>query len=327
MLSNRLTINSIKLMALLGIITLSVSCSDLFEFELPDSNSQVDTELPDAQFEFAQDKEVFNLFSFKNNSSESLRYLWDFGTGETSSEENPNYVFQDGVGTYTVTLTASDLNGASSTLSRDVVVEELPDDLVPDPIIINEDFDELPKSSGSDCACSGWINKSIGEQGETSSGNDNSVVKFDNLEPDHIYQEFAVVPNADYRFEMPVEFKNFVDGGQTPSMLEIRILAGTGYVDGYTPTYYTETVEFPQDGYGYTTVAQFEDPANNLHVEVLDNPGMTGYISYDFQFNVGANTSIALFVRGIGGPAGGDYDYNSGDEEIRAEFVRITAIN
>ena len=112
------------------------------------------------------------------------------------------------------------------------------------------------------------------------------------------------------------------------SMLELRILAGTGYITGYSPTYYETATEFPSSGYGYTTVAQVEDAANNLLDDAtITNPSDDDYFSHTYTFNAGANDSVALFIRGLGGDTTGDYGYNSGDEEIRADSVTITAIN
>ena len=70
-----------------------------------------------------------------------------------------------------------------------------------------------------------------------------------------------------------------------------------------------------------------EDAANNLTVEVIPNPGNDDYNTYLYSFNAGANDSVALFMRGIGGASGGNYGYNSGNEEIRAAYVAVTAIN
>ena len=203
---------------------------------------------------------------------------------------------------------------------------------VPDPVLLNPEFVRSPKSSGSDCTCSGWINKSVGEQGESSSGNGSDVLKFDNAEPDHVYQEFEVVPNADYRIEIPVLFQSD-QAGDLPSQLEIRILAGEGYVDGYTPIYYTETTEIPQDGFGYTSVPQIEVPENNLMVELISNPNDSEYRTFTFFFNSGSNDSVALYIRGVGNSGPEDpadfalYGFSSGDEEIRADSVTITAVN
>ena len=209
------------------------------------------------------------------------------------------------------------------------VVEETPAAVVvaADPVLVNAGFDKLAKSSGSDCACAGWINNSVGDDGESSTGNGSDVLKFDNLEPDAIYQEFEVTANGEYQIDILAAFKSS-EGGSYPSELEVRVLTGAGYDAGYTPTYYTATVEMPRDNLGYSSIAQVETAENNLLTQVISNPGNTDYNAYTYTFNVGDNTSVALFIRGVGGPAtggaGNERGYNSGDEEIRVDSVTIT---
>jgi hypothetical protein len=207
------------------------------------------------------------------------------------------------------------------------VVEEAPAVVSEDPVLVNAGFAKLAKSSGSDCACAGWINEGIGDIGETSTGNGSDVLKFDNLEPDAIYQEFAVTANGQYQIDILAAFKSS-EGGSFPSALEVRVLTGAGYDAGYTPTYYTDTAIMPRDNLGYSSIAQVETAENNVLTEVISNPGNTSYNAYTYSFNVGDNTSVALFVRGIGGPAtggaGSERGYNSGDEEIRVDSVTIT---
>ncbi len=315
----------ILVVAILAIFTAFISCEN--EYELPEEGSIADLTPPSASFIFVGGEliEDFTQVQFTNFSTGATSYNWDFGDGTSTTDFEPTHVYP-GEGTYTVTLDISDDLGAESSFSQtfDLIMPEEPD--VPNPVLINADFDKIPKSSGSDCSCSGWINKDIGEQGESSSGNGGSdnVVKFDNAEPDHVYQEFAVVPNADYAIQMPVGFQS-LQGGMAPSSLEIRVLAGSGYIDGYTPIYYQEAVDMPQEDWGYTTVEQVENPDNNLLVDVIDNPGTTDYLTYSFTFNSGNNDSVALFIRGIGGANTGEFGYNSGDEEIRADFVSIIA--
>lgn len=309
-----------------------ISCD--YEFDLPEEGSIADATPPAAAFTYSQGAgldDAWKMYTFANQSVSATTYFWDFGDGNTSTDVDGMNTYP-GEGTWTVTLTASDALGQTSTFSEEVTVVEPEEPDVPDPVLVNGDFDKLPKSSGSDCSCSGWINKDIADQGESSSGNggSNNVVKFDNNEPDGVYQEFEVVPNADYTIEIVTQFKPLA-GGSYPSELELRVLAGSGYVSGYTPVYYTDTAVMPQEDWGYTTVAQVEDAANNLLVEVQANPGDDGYLTYYYTFNAGANDSVALFIRGIGGPAtggaGSDLGYNSGDEEIRADSIIITAIN
>jgi len=52
-------------------------------------------------------------------------YLWDFGDGETSTEEEPIHYY-DAPGTYTVTLISYSANGCTDTLQQDVYIGELP---------------------------------------------------------------------------------------------------------------------------------------------------------------------------------------------------------
>ncbi len=318
--------------AILSIIAVFAfnSCEDFEKFEPLDANSIADETPPLASFTATQGAgpdEEWKNYTFGNGSTSATSYSWDFGNGSTSTDVDSATTYP-GEGTFVVTLVAKDNLGVSSTFSETIEVIEPDEPLVPDPVLINFDFDKLPKSSGSDCSCAGWINKDIGEQGESSSGNGgtDNVVKFDNNEPDHVYQEFAVTPNADYTIAIVTSFKS-PTGGPFPSMLELRVLTGSGYAAGYTPTYYTDTADFPQEDWGYTTISQVEDATNNLLVEVQDNPSDDGYFTKTYTFNAGANDSVALFIRGIGGDSIGDFLYTGGDEEIRADSVIITAVN
>ncbi|WP_299118848.1 PKD domain-containing protein [uncultured Winogradskyella sp.] len=319
-----------KMIAVLLIFT--VSCDDLEKYQLPEANSIPDETPPVASFSAIQGEgfefEEWTLYQFTNGSTSATMYSWNFGDGNTSTDFEPTNMFP-GEGTYTVSLTATDNLGVSSTSTQEVVVVEPEAPAVPDPVIVNGEFVKLPKSSGSDCACSGWINRDLGEQGESSTASGLDVVKFDNNEPDHIYQEFEVVPNADYLVETSI--RHSTTDGTMPSSLEIRVLAGSGYEAGYTPVYYTDTAVMPQGnsstGYwGYRSIAQVENADNNLKIQVLDNPGNDDYNNVVFSFNSGANDSVVLFMRGIGGDSSGNYGYNSGNEEIRSAYVIITAV-
>ncbi len=318
-----------KVIALLCIFTLS-SCD--FEYDIAESNSIPDLTPPSAAFTATQGEgaggDEWKTYSFGNASSSATSYLWDFGDGNTSTDFEPSNTYP-GEGTYTVTLTAKDNLGVASTSSEVLEVLEPLVVVIPDPILINSVFDKLEKNNGtsSDCTCSGWDNDDIGEQGESSSGNGSDVLKFDNNEPDHIYQEFEVTPNANYTIEIITSFKGLENN--TPaqdSKLELRILAGAGYTSGYTPVYYATATEYPKTGFGYSTPSQALDDNNSLLTKELPNPNDTSYITNTYSFNAGNNTSVALFMRGIGGDSSvGSYGYTSGDEEIRLDSVTITA--
>jgi hypothetical protein len=300
------------------------SCEDN---DLPETGSIADATPPSALFSATQGEGLdpaWKVYSFSNQSASATSYSWNFGDGNTSTDFEPSNTYP-GEGTFTITLTAKDNLGVESTYTETIEIVMPIVAPISDPVLVNAEFVKLPKSSGSDCTCSGWINKSLGDQGESSTGNGSDVLKFDNNEPDHIYQEFEVAANADYTITIITQFKPSA-GGSYPAELELRVLGGSGYISGYSPTYYADTVDFPQDGYGYTSVSQVEDVDNNLLVEVRSNPADDSYLTTTYTFNAGNNSSVALFIRGIGGDSSvGSFGYTSGDEEIRLDSVTITA--
>jgi PGF-CTERM protein len=60
-------------------------------------------------------KEVYFQASATDANGDSLTYLWDFGDGTPSStQENPSHIYTE-AGTYTVTLTVTDVRGDAIT--------------------------------------------------------------------------------------------------------------------------------------------------------------------------------------------------------------------
>ncbi|MCB0643817.1 MAG: PKD domain-containing protein, partial [Phaeodactylibacter sp.] len=73
---------------------------------------------PDATFEYVQ---AGATFEFTDLTSDAVSWLWDFGDGNTSTEENPVHTYaQDG--TYTVTLTVENAE-CSASITEEVVIE------------------------------------------------------------------------------------------------------------------------------------------------------------------------------------------------------------
>ena len=77
---------------------------------------------PSAGFDIAQSEENFLEYTFTNTSSESTGLLWDFGDGNTSTEENPTHVYADAA-EYTVTLEVTGESGLTGTLERGIDIQ------------------------------------------------------------------------------------------------------------------------------------------------------------------------------------------------------------
>ncbi len=76
------------------------------------------TEAPDASFEYTDSELDIDLFDTSNNGVDE--WFWDFGDGNTSTEQNPSYTFATD-GTYTVCLTVTNAIG-SDTVCEDIAV-------------------------------------------------------------------------------------------------------------------------------------------------------------------------------------------------------------
>lgn len=68
--------------------------------------------------------------TFTNTSANATSYLWDFGDGNTSTENNPEYTYSE-PGTYTVTLTAEYIACTDET-SQDITVNVVGTDEISD---------------------------------------------------------------------------------------------------------------------------------------------------------------------------------------------------
>lgn len=191
------------------------------------------------------------------------------------------------------------------------------------PVVHNATFTKIAKSSGSDCACSGWINKDIADQAESSTKDSNDVVKFDNIESDGIYQEVAVVANSSYTLDLEYWFS---EETTTTQHIEVLILKGSSYKSGYTPAY-DIPANAAQSGFGYETVADVNNTANHVARTLITPPGNTSKNSMtQLTFSTGSETSIAIFIRAVGpydanshGDSGKDKGWMNGDAEVRVD--------
>ncbi len=90
---------------------------NLVSYDDPNDEPGLGAALPVAGFTLSVDQ---STASFENTSTNADSYLWDFGDGNTSTEENPTHTYS-GDGCYTVTLTATN-SEASSVASSTIII-------------------------------------------------------------------------------------------------------------------------------------------------------------------------------------------------------------
>jgi len=77
---------------------------------------------PSAGFDVAQSATNFLEYTFTNTSTDGETYAWDFGDGNTSTDESPTHVYAT-PDVYTVTLEVTNAAGLSATLEKPVDIQ------------------------------------------------------------------------------------------------------------------------------------------------------------------------------------------------------------
>lgn len=273
---HKLNIFSRAQLLLLILVTagIVVSCvgDELFRDDLPESNSKTDTVFPEANFSYASSSDDFRTINFTNISSEALSFAWDFGNGNTSTEEDPSFTFEDGEGTYPVTLTATDGNGVTGTTTIDVIVVEGPFQ----PIILEPGFedDTLPEGGGD--GRDSWRNNDLGGviqiTGSPVTFGDQGA-KLPTPAGDRIgYQEITVDPDMNY----DLSFWYTMLAGSSDARLIVSVLGVT------------------QNGGTFTTLQEVAD-GTIASVTVTNDDEPDVYVQQKLSFNSGENNTIAIF--------------------------------
>ena len=100
------------------IVTLGSCYDDGFEEFVPPSGN-VNNIQPNTLFTTSTDADNSLTIIFRSFSTDAVSYLWDFGDGNTSTEENPDHTYDAG-GLYTVQLTTVSSDGLEATATDDV---------------------------------------------------------------------------------------------------------------------------------------------------------------------------------------------------------------
>ena len=274
-------------------ITFFVGCEKSFEFKLPDSNSKVDTVLPTADFGYIPDADDFTKILFSDLSFESTRYLWDFGGGNTSTEKDPVFTFA-GEGTYPVTLTVSDENGASDAVRIDVIVVDIFVAIQPD--IINGDFSDGQsdwKFSDFSGGTTSPFNSSSDGSNLNYDGSDNgsktagakwtmstSAGAYVSSNTRYAYQAIVVSPNTDYVLEYEYAIKD--DGTQAPG--DNRIVGGI--LDGH---FNDGADAIASDAAGGSLASFIGD----------EDLGKGNFTTVELEFTANASGEVAILIYGV----------------------------
>lgn len=281
-----------KLFLCLSVAMFFNSCGDAFKFDLPEAGSKIDTVLPTADFSYIPDGDDFKKVLFTNLSFESTKYQWDFGGGATSAEVDPTHTFS-GEGTFPVTLTASDANGATDVITIDVVVEDVFVAITPD--ILNGDFEDnqndwkfssftggttSPFNSSSDGS---WLLYDGTDNGSKTRGAkwtmSTSAGAYLSSNTRYAYQAIVVSPNVDYILEYEYAIKD--DGTQAPG--DNRIIGGI--LDGHFED-------------GADAIPSFDTTPLASFVGDMDL-GKTVFTTVEVPFTSNASGQVAILIYGV----------------------------
>lgn len=239
--TTRLSI-TIKSFFAVALTLLTLSCDPTLEslsYDLPEANSKEDVTPPSASFS-ATETEDYLTWTFGNTSSSATDYAWNYGDGNTSTGVDGENTFPD-EGTYTVTLTATDKLGVSSTFSMDIVVEEPPIPAAINPTIINGDFSDgqsdwkfssftggttspfNSSSDGSNLNYDGSDNGSKTPGAKWTNGTSSGIYRSSSSR--YAYQALTVSPGREYVLEYEYAIKND-NGTNTGAKIVGEILDG-----------------------------------------------------------------------------------------------------
>src|SRR6056297_942262 len=149
-------LNNMRLLAIFALVFSLIGCEDDDETPLPEVSAGF-------TFETVQGS---GTVSFINISEEADSYEWDFGDGETSELINPVKAYTES-GTYTVSLEASNVAGASEVFEDEITIQ-IADPMAPfdSGLLTNGDFE-----NGSEPWIGGGLNV------ETEGGNSFNLVE------------------------------------------------------------------------------------------------------------------------------------------------------
>jgi len=277
--------------AMMSIMVLTATCfiTGCEDLVLPEAGSKPDLIPPGAEFSYASDPGDFTIIKFTNLSTEALSYLWDFGGGNTSTEQDPTFQF-DGEGTYPVTLTATDGLGVTSVSTGDVVVAPGPYQ----PIILEPGFEDGMLEGGTGDGRDSWRNGDLGgviqitgspvvsgDQGAKLPGGGDKRIG---------YQEILVESETNYDVSFIYTMKVAPTGYITVDILDVDANGGTfeSHEDTQAAVLGSVTVNDQEDDEVYVGASvSFNSGTSELIAIYFYNDGVTESRLDDFKIEIG----------------------------------------
>lgn len=249
---------------LLFIVSIISSCDNN---ELPGVGSIPDLTPPEASFSFAANEADYLQINFTNLSFSATDYAWTFGDGSSSTDKNPSHTYA-AVGTYTVTLTASDKLNQTNTYTTDIEITEPVSTFTPE--IMNPGFD----IEGADAYRDGWRNDDLGGIIQITSSPIHDGLKAAKLPSDGSrigYQLVTVEANKDYIVSFYYTLKTSNAGDVTVSILD-----------------------------GPVTDPALVAGATIASVTVNDQTDASTFVPASVSFNSGNSTEVAIYFTNSG---------------------------
>ncbi|OGS69178.1 MAG: PKD domain-containing protein [Flavobacteria bacterium RIFCSPLOWO2_12_FULL_35_11] len=257
-----------KGLGLISVFILVASIGSCEQFELPEAGSMADLTPPSANFSASLNGDYLT-YKFDNLSTSATDYVWDYGDGNSSTDFNGANIYSD-EGTFTVTLTASDKLGVSSTFSTNVTVVKPPKPVVLLPVILEAGFEDYNLPDGTGDGRDSW-RTSLGEIMQITSSpvyEGSQAAKFPSDGTRIAYQELEVSVNADYVLTYYYTMKTSPAGSITVSVLGGAL---TNLANAASQT-----------------LASFKG---------TDQTAESTFVQVDLPFNSGNNTIVAIYAR------------------------------
>lgn len=275
---------SVALMSLV-LIGFANSCDDL---ELPGEGSIPDLIPPNADFTYASDPDSALLVYFTNLSTEAIAFNWDFGGGNTSTEQDPVFAFSE-LGTFPVTLTATDGLGVSDVFTLDVLVEEGPFQ----PTILEPGFEDGMLEGGAGDGRDSWRTSLGGVIQITGSpvvsGSQGAKLTGDPGDQRVGYQEIKVGQDTQYDLSFIYTLVAAPSGFLTVDILDVSAWAADNGIapDGDT---------FADNGGDHAATQDYV--IGSITVNNQDDP--QEYLPASFSFNSGTSDVVAIYFYNLG---------------------------